>query len=62
MNKISTRKKHATVNVKTGDVYTYTSEVDFCPSQQTILNILNYSKALAVKKSKVLNYLEVVLN
>jgi len=32
------------------------------PSEQVILNILNYSKALSVSKSKLLKHIETVLN
>lgn len=74
MNKIFTQKKYVEVNVKTADVIgSNSSEFNFPlgntnsvrtsePSQQSIQNILNYSKALSVKRSKSLDYLEVVLN
>lgn len=32
------------------------------PKQQTINNILNYSKALSIRDSKHLNHIEMVLN
>lgn len=32
------------------------------PKQQTINNILNYSKALSIRESKHLKYIEMVLN
>jgi len=32
------------------------------PSEQTIANILNYSKALSVRKSNSVGFLEIVLN
>ena len=47
-------------------------EKDFCsqvmkekiigPKQKTINNILNYSKALSLRKSSIINHIEVVLN
>ena len=34
----------------------------FAPKKQTIDNILNYSKALSVRKSTNIDYIEMVLN
>ncbi len=34
----------------------------YVPKQQTIDNILNYSKALSIRKSEHLNYIEFILN
>lgn len=34
----------------------------YAPKQQTIDNILNYSKALSVRKSKHLDFIEIILN
>ena len=34
----------------------------YAPKQETISNILNYSKALSIRKSKNLDYLEMILN
>ncbi len=34
----------------------------FSPKKQTIDNILNYSKALSVRKSKTIDCIEIVLN
>ena len=63
MNKIFTQKKHVEVNVKNADADDYrSSDFNFVPSQSVIQNILNYSKALAVKKTESLGYLDVVLN
>ncbi len=39
-----------------------TNEVEFSPKMQTINNILNYSKALSVKKSKHVDFIEIILN
>lgn len=38
------------------------SQPELSPKRQTINNILNYSKALSVKKSKNVDYIEVILN
>jgi hypothetical protein len=32
------------------------------PKQETINNILNYSKALSIRKSEYLNFIEIILN
>ena len=37
-------------------------EKEFSPKQETISNILNYSKALSIRKSDNLDYIELVLN
>ena len=37
-------------------------EIKFSPKKQTINNILNYSKALSVRKSTNIDYIEMVLN
>lgn len=34
----------------------------YSPKQETINNILNYSKALSIRKSKHLDFIELVLN
>lgn len=34
----------------------------FSPKKETINNILNYSKALSIRKSKHLDFIELVLN
>lgn len=34
----------------------------YSPKQETINNILNYSKALSIRKSKNLDFIEIVLN
>lgn len=38
------------------------SEPELSPKKQTINNILNYSKALSVKKSENVDYIEMILN
>jgi len=37
-------------------------EKDKSPKQETINNILNYSKALSIRKSKCVEHIEMVLN
>ncbi len=34
----------------------------YTPKQETINNILNYSKALSIRKSNSLNFIELILN
>tara|TARA_B100000809_G_scaffold65945_1_gene62592 strand:- start:4439 stop:4636 length:198 start_codon:yes stop_codon:yes gene_type:complete len=34
----------------------------YSPKKETISNILNYSKALSVRKSKKLDFIEMILN
>ena len=38
------------------------NDAPFSPKKQTIDNILNYSKALSVKKSKHVDFIETILN
>jgi len=38
------------------------NNTSFSPKKQTIDNILNYSKALRVKKSKHVDFIETILN
>ena len=40
----------------------HTSDDSACPSSNVIQNILNYSKALRINKSKAIGDVEVVLN
>lgn len=37
-------------------------EQDMNPSEETVRNILNYSKALSVRKSKKINRIRLILN
>lgn len=37
-------------------------KMDYTPKKETINNILNYSKALSIRKSKQLDFIELVLN
>lgn len=37
-------------------------KMDYTPKKETIDNILNYSKALSIRKSKHLDFIELVLN
>ncbi len=34
----------------------------YSPKEETISNILNYSKALSIRKSKDLDFIEIILN
>ena len=38
------------------------NDEQYSPKKQTINNILNYSKALSIKKSKHVDYIEMILN
>ncbi len=40
----------------------YSNRDKQCPSSETINNILNYSKALSIKNSTILENIEMVLN
>ena len=37
-------------------------EKNFSPKEETISNILNYSKALSIRKSDQIDFIEMVLN
>lgn len=50
------RELKAFLGIETKEYKTYT------PKKETINNILNYSKALSIRKSKSLDYIELVLN
>lgn len=57
MNKIFTKKN---IGLSLNNEEGKKSNVE--PTERTIQNILNYSKALVVKKSKSINYFEFILN
>lgn len=60
MNKTSTQKKFTTEsNTNKTNTIDNKSEV---PDESVITNILNYSKALSIKKSKNIEHFEIVLN
>ena len=62
MNKISTKKINVPVNTKKIEKIDNTNEFPYEPGKNVIDNILNYSKALSIRKSKCLEYFEMVLN
>jgi hypothetical protein len=62
MNKISTQKSTKNLNTKMNENIDSTTDFPFEPGNTVINNILNYSKALSIRKSKSLEYFEMVLN
>jgi hypothetical protein len=62
MNKTSTKKIIVPVNTKTKEATDSTNEFPYEPGNNVINNILNYSKALSIRKSKNFKYFEMVLN
>ena len=57
MNKIITQKKRTEIAVKVAEAVN-----NDAPSEYTIKNILNYSKALCIKKSETIRNIELILN
>lgn len=60
MNKTFTQKK-----INTSDYFKEEKKLNNItvePSEQTINTILNYSKALSIKKVKSIDYVEMILN
>ena len=63
MNKTSTLKKIIEpVNTKMNEEIDNKKEFPFEPGKNVINNILNYSKALSIRKSKCIEHIEIVLN
>lgn len=62
MNKISTKKTTVPFIIKTKEEIANMIEFPYEPGNNVIDNILNYSKALSIRKSKSENYFEIVLN
>lgn len=62
MDKISTKKIITLFNTKMKEDIGITNEFPFSPGNIVINNILNYSKALSIRKSKSMAYFEIVLN
>jgi hypothetical protein len=63
MSSTSTPKKMSTtINQKMNEEFDNKNEFPFEPGNNVINNILNFSKALSVKKSKSVNFIEMVLN
>ncbi len=63
MNKNFTPKKIIeSINTQMNEDLDNTNEFPFEPGNNVINNILNYSKALSIRKSKSLEHFEMVLN
>jgi len=62
MNKISTKKITVPFNTKIKEEIANMIEFPYEPGNNVIDNILNYSKALSIRKSKSDDYFELVLN
>lgn len=62
MNKISTKKLIVPFNTKLKDNVDNIIEFSDEPGKSVINNILNYSRALSIRKSKRIGYFEMVLN
>lgn len=60
MHKTSTLVSTFNTNVKNNKPQTETFVEDFVPLDQSILNILNYSKSLSIKASKSVGFIEIV--
>ena len=60
MHKTSTLVSTFNSNAKINKQQAETFVEEFVPSNQTILNILNYSKSLTVKASKTVGFIEIV--
>lgn len=61
MNKTSTSKKIITSPIQMNEKDN-AEEFPYEPGNNVINNILNYSKALSIKKSKSMSHFEIVLN
>ena len=62
MNKISTKKTIEPINTKMNEDFDTDKDFPFEPESSVIKNILNYSKALSIRKSKNIEHFEMVLN
>ena len=62
MDKTSTKKNITSPKTKMNDTIDNTKEFQNEPGNNVINNILNYSKALSIRKSKSVKYFEMVLN
>jgi hypothetical protein len=62
MNRTSTKKITLPVNTKMNEQLDNNKEFPFEPGNNVINNILNYSKALSIRKSKSIEHFEMVLN
>ncbi len=62
MNKTSTKRIIETKSTEMNDKYDDSKEFPYEPGNNVINNILNYSKALSIRKTKNDEYFEMVLN
>ncbi|MBL7882614.1 MAG: hypothetical protein JNL69_00985 [Bacteroidia bacterium] len=62
MSKTSTKKIIEPINNKMNDEFDNDKNFPFEPESSIVKNILNYSKALSVRKSKNMEHIEMVLN
>lgn len=63
MNKNITKKKFITpLNTKMNEAIDNTKTLPYEPGDNVINNILNYSKALSIRRSKSMEHFEMVLN
>ena len=63
MNKTSTSKKITEpINTQMNEQLDNKKEFPFEPEKNVINNILNYSKALSIRRSKSMTHFEMVLN
>jgi hypothetical protein len=63
MNKTSTTKKITKpINTEMNALLDNKKEFPFEPGKNVINNILNYSKALSIRRSKSMKHFEMVLN
>jgi hypothetical protein len=62
MSKISTKKTSKLINSKANPAIDSSCEFPYEPGDNIINNILNYSKVLSIRKSKNMDFFEMVLN
>ncbi len=62
MNRIYIKKNVAPFNTKMKAEVDNINEFPYEPGNNLINDILNYSKALSIRKSKSIEYFEIVLN
>jgi len=62
MSKTSTKKIIEPIDPKMNNEFDNDKDFSFEPENSVIKNILNYSKALSVRKSKSIAHIELVLN
>lgn len=62
MAKTSTKKNNVSFNTEMNKEVDNSKEFPYEPGNNVINNILNYSKALSIRKSKSMDYFELVLN